>query len=117
MLKSIACYLKSHPHVQLQYRYPEPPLNMEAIADTDFVGKRTRKSTNGGCVMSGTHLMKSWATTQTVIAMSSGVAENYGVVKGACEAIGVVSLLQDHRPTQQRAVEHRLKCGSWHRDA
>ena len=64
--------------------------------DTDFAGcRRTRKSTNGGCVMHGMHLIKSWATTQTVIAMSSGEAEYYGVVKGACEAIGVVSLLQD----------------------
>ena len=27
--------------------------------------------------------------------MSSGEAEYYGVVKGVCEAIGVVSLLQD----------------------
>ena len=45
--------------------------------------------------MHGTHLIKRWATTQTVIAMSSGVAEYYGVVKGACEAVGIESLLQD----------------------
>ena len=96
MLKSIARHLRSHPRVLLQYKYQDPPHSMEAIVDTDFAGcRRTRKSTNGGCVMHGMHLIKSWATTQTVIAMSSGEAEYYGVVKGACEAIGVVSLLQD----------------------
>ena len=45
--------------------------------------------------MHGMHLIKSWASTQTVIAMSSGEGEYYGVVKGACEAIGVGSMLQD----------------------
>ena len=69
---------------------------MDAIVDTDFAGcRRTRKSTNGGYVMHGTHLIKSWATTQTVTALSSGEAEYYGVVKAACEAVGIVSLLQD----------------------
>ena len=94
MLKSIARYLRSHPRVLLQYQ--DPPHSMEAIVNTDFAGcRRTRKSTNGGCVMHGMHHIKSWATTQTVIAMSSGEAEYYGVVKGACAAIGVVSLLHD----------------------
>ena len=49
---------------------------MDAIVDTDFAGyRRTRKSTNGGYVKHGTHIINSWATTQTVIAMSSGDAE------------------------------------------
>ena len=96
MLKSIARYLRSHPRVLLQYKNQDPPHSMETTVNTDPAGcRRTRKSTNGGCVMHGMHLIKSWATTQTVIAMSSGEAEYYGVVQGACEAIGVVSLLQD----------------------
>ena len=114
MLKSIARYLRSHPRVMLQYKYQDPPPPMEAIVDTDFAGcRRTRKSTNGGCVMHGMHLIKSWATTQTVIAMSSGEAEYFGVVKGACEAIGVVSLLRRFDwPSKQCTSEHRLQRGS-----
>ena len=96
MLKSVARHVKSYPRLLVQYPYQEPPLSMDAIVDTNFAGCRgIRKSTNGGYVTHGTHLIKSWATTQTVIAMSSGEAEYYGVVKGACEAVGVVSLLQD----------------------
>ena len=84
MLKSIARYLRSHPRVLLQYKYQDPPHSMEAIVDTDIAGcRRTRKSTNGVCVMHGMHLIKSSATMQTVISMSSGEAEHYGVVKGA----------------------------------
>ena len=45
--------------------------------------------------MHGTHLIKNWATTQTLIAMSCGEAAYRGVVKGVCEAVGIVSLLQD----------------------
>ena len=96
MLKSVARYVKSYPRLLLQHKYQEPPLSMDATVYTDFAGcRRTRKSTNDGYGMHGTHRIKSWATTQTVIAMSSGEAEYYGVVKGACEAVGIVSLLQD----------------------
>ena len=33
---------------------------------------RTRKSTSGGCVVLGKHLIKSWSSTQTSISLSSG---------------------------------------------
>lgn len=96
MLKSIARYLKSHPRMLLRFEHQEPPDRMTVTVDSDFAGcKRTRKSTNGGHVMYGKHLIKSWSTTQVVVAMSSGEAEYYGAVKGACEGIGVVSLIQD----------------------
>ena len=45
--------------------------------------------------MIGTHMVKSWSTTQTVVAMSSGEAEYYGAVKGACEGIGIAGLIWD----------------------
>ena len=52
--------------------------------------------------MHGRHLLKSWSTTQTVVALSSGEAEYYGAVKGACEAIGIVGLIQDLRGQRTR---------------
>ena len=45
--------------------------------------------------MLGDHLIKTWASTQTVVALSSGEAEYYGVTKGACEGLGIVGLLED----------------------
>ena len=40
-------------------------------------------------------ILKSWAKTQKVIAMSSGEAELYAAVKAASESLGVQSLLRD----------------------
>ena len=45
--------------------------------------------------MLGSHMIKSWATTQGVIALSSGEAENYGIVKGASVALGLRNMLDD----------------------
>ena len=64
--------------------------------DTDYAGcKKTRKSTSGGVVMWGDHIIKSWSTTQSVIALSSGEAEYYGMVKGAPVGLGIQSVLRD----------------------
>ena len=64
--------------------------------DTDHAGcLETRKSTSGGIVMYGNHCIKTWSTTQPVIALSSGEAEYYGMVKGAGNAIGIVGVFQD----------------------
>ena len=46
--------------------------------------------------MMGSHLLKPWATTQPVIALSSGEAELYALVKTAAQAKGLASLLMDY---------------------
>ena len=45
--------------------------------------------------MHGSHLIKSWRVNQTGIALSSGEAEYYALVKSASIAMGVQSLCQD----------------------
>ena len=45
--------------------------------------------------MVGSHLIKSWSVTQGQVALSSGEAEYYGVVKTAGIAMGFHSLLDD----------------------
>ncbi len=45
--------------------------------------------------MLGSHLIKSWSSTQQAVALSSGEAEFYGVVKAAGMALGYKSLLED----------------------
>ena len=40
----------------------------------------------------GGHLVKSWSTTQAGVALSSGEAEYYGMVKGACVAMGFAAM-------------------------
>ena len=45
--------------------------------------------------MWGSHLIKSWSSTQSVAALSSGEAEYYGMVKGASVALGLQAILKD----------------------
>ena len=70
--------------------------NWKVWVGTDYAGcKRTRKSTSGGVIRFGSHLIKSWAVAQSVIALSSGEAEYYGLVKGSSNAMGLWSVSAD----------------------
>ena len=45
--------------------------------------------------MIGNHMVRSWSSTQRVIALSSGEAEYYGMVRGGAEGLGTRSILED----------------------
>ena len=45
--------------------------------------------------MLGNHLVKTWCGTQAIVALSSGEAEYYGIVKGASVGLGLRSMLGD----------------------
>ena len=45
--------------------------------------------------MWGSHIIKSWSSIQSVVALSSGEAEYYSMVKGASVALGLQSVLKD----------------------
>ncbi len=55
----------------------------------------TRKSTNGGLIRLLTHLIKSWSNTHSVVALPSGEAEYYGLVRGASIGLGLKAILGD----------------------
>ncbi len=82
---------------RLVYHYPWQACgHVDVYSDTDWGGcPRTRKSTSGGCLMLGKHLIKSWSSTQLSPSLSSGEAEFYGVVKASGVALGLQALLQD----------------------
>ena len=68
----------------------------EVYIDTGWAGcLKSRKSTSGGCVILGTHAVKTWSSTQTSLALSSGESEFNGVVRGAGVGLGYQSLLGD----------------------
>ena len=53
-----------------------PSMGLTVWRDADFAGCiKTRRSTSGGLVMRGSHVIKSWSTNQSVVAPSSGEAE------------------------------------------
>ena len=94
-LKKLARFLIGRP--RLVYHYPwQESCSVDVFSDTDWAGcVRTRKSTTGGCLMIGKHLIKSWSSTQPSQILSSGEAEMVGVTKAAAAALGFRSLLAD----------------------
>ena len=82
---------------RLVFKYPwQSAGTLDCYSDTDWAGcTKTRKSTSGGCLMLGAHLLKSWSSTQPSISLSSGEAEYYGVVKASGIALGQQSLMAD----------------------
>ena len=86
-LKRMVRYLRSRPRLVFKFDYQQAD-HIDTYADTDWAGcPRSRRSTSGGCIMVGTHLLKCWSSTQAGAAMSSGEAEFYGAVKGAMRAL------------------------------
>ena len=95
--KRVAKYLIGKPRYVHLYLRQEMPDEVSACADSDWAGGRiSRKSTSGGTLSLGNHLIKSWASTQPVIALSSGEAELYALVKAATQAAGMLSMLADY---------------------
>ena len=94
-LKRLCRYLVGLPRAVFHYKWQTVD-QVDVYTDTDWAGcPRTRKSTSGGCVILGTHPIKSWSSTQSSVALSSGEAEFNGVVRGAGVGLGYQSLLRD----------------------
>ena len=78
------------------FGYQCKPGHIEAWTDSDFAGcQKSRKSTSGGIIRHGGHIIKSWSTSRAVVALSSGEAEYYALVKGSSGAIGTTNLCDD----------------------
>ena len=97
-LKRLARFLVGAP--RLVYRYDwlsdADTKELTVYVDTDFAGCRvSRRSTNGGTMLRGTHCLKHWSSTQPTIALSSGEAELGGLCRGAANAIGLRSVARD----------------------
>ena len=54
-----------------------------------------RKSTTGVIVRRGKHLLRHMSCLQTLVALSSGEAECYALIRGACTSLGIQSHYQD----------------------
>ena len=88
---AVVGYLRSRPRLVFKFDHQQAD-HIDTYADTDWAGcPRSRRSTSGGCIMVGSHLLKCWSSTQAGVAMSSGEAEFYGVVKGAIAGLGALA--------------------------
>ena len=95
-LKRALRYLLTHPRGIYHFPFQNEPEEITCFIDSDWAGcSKTRKSTSGGTTCLGRHLGKLWSSTQTVISLSVGEAEYYGIVKGSAMGKGTQSVLLD----------------------
>ncbi len=95
-LKRIGQYLKGRPRLVLRYQWQSCGGTVVTYTDSDWAGcKKTGRSTSGGIVTIGGHVIKTYSRQQKTVALSSAEAELHAMVAASAEAIGVINLCRD----------------------
>ena len=117
-LKRMGRYLLGKPRATMWYAWQSMPGQLVAFSDTDWAGdKGTRKSTSGGAILHGSHLIRSWSRILNLVALSSAEAELYGTVRASCELLGTRSLARDYgqEPSMRIFADASAALGIIHR--
>ena len=78
------------------HEFQDIPTEVTIMVDSDWAGDIvTRRSTSGGFIFHGSHILCHWSKTQSTIALSSGEGEVNACVKGISEGIGVHELMTE----------------------
>ena len=92
-IKRVLRYRKGIPRTYNLDKWQNPQHKLEACSDSDWAGcVKSRKSTSGGLVLMGCHLLAHWSSTQATVALSVGEAELNAMVKATAESIGLSNL-------------------------
>ena len=95
-LKSLIRYLSGARRRAIKHTWQDPTVQLSVYSDSDWAGcVKTRRSTSGGVVLHGEHLVHHWSSTQATIALSSAEAELNAIVKGVAESICIKSMLAE----------------------
>ena len=95
-LKRLIRYLVGARRRAILYKWQDPPDMLQGFTDSDWAGcTKTRRSTSGGVLLHGHHLVHHWSSTQAVVALSSMEAELNAIVKGVAEIIGLKNILAE----------------------
>ena len=88
-VKHILAYLAGTTDYGLRFKKPRrSSAEIIGFSDSDWAGcVRTRKSTSGGALMRGSHVLRTWCGTQATVALSSAEAELIAAVRGAAEGL------------------------------
>ena len=96
LLRRAGRYLKGKSRVVQKFPWSKRDDHIRSFADSDWAGSRgDATSTPGGAIQWGPHTLKIWATSQRVVAMSSGEAEFYAATRSATQLFGLINILED----------------------
>ena len=70
--------------------------DITVYVDSDWAGCRgTRRSTSGGVLIVGKHVLRTWSCTQSTVAASSGEAELIAMFEGATRGCGMQAIMAE----------------------
>ena len=98
-LKRLGRYLVNNKRCAVTYSRQTLDATLQVRVDSGWAGDLLgRKSTTGVIVRRGKHLLRHMSCLQTLVALSSGEAEYYALIRGACTSLGIQS--HDRCPIQ-----------------
>ena len=107
-LKRILRFLRKRPTTTYLYEWQDHPGELTGYKDNDWAGcKLTRRSTSGGVILHGSHLLLHYSRTQAGVALSSAEAELSAALKMGCEILGIS--VKSIPPTTENWLRKRNK--------
>jgi len=106
-IKRVVRFLKGLGPVIWKYEWQEENEfgKIVVFVDSDWAGcKKTRRSTTGGVIKSGRHVLRTWSATQPTIATSSGEAELIAMADGAARGLGLRTALDEMGVTTRLSI-------------
>ena len=95
-LKRLCRYLVKNRKFVLTYARQTSDATLQVHVDSDWAEDLLgRKSTTVVIVRRGKHLFRHMTCLQTLVALSSGEAEYYALIREACTSLGIQSHYQD----------------------
>ena len=96
MLHKIGRYLLGAPRMLIRFPWQVEQSTLTTFTDSDWAGCiRTARSTSGGIVAIGDHVIKTYSRQQKVVALSSAEAELYAMVAASAESLAIMSYARD----------------------
>ena len=95
-LRRLGKYLIGRPRLVMQFKWQDMPSTITAFTDSDWAGcAQTAKSTSGGVLCLGEHVIRTYSKQQKVVALSSAEAELYAMVAASAETLGLQAYARD----------------------
>ena len=95
-LRKIGQYLIGSPRLVSKFVWQDMPTKVTSVTGSDWAGcVKTARSTSGGAICMGEHVLKAYCRQQKVVALSSAEAELYAMVAASAETLAMVAYAKD----------------------
>ena len=97
-IKRLVRFLKGAGEIKFLHAWQneDKARDITVLVDSDWAGNtETRKSTSGGVLKVGKHVIRTWSSTQPTVAKSSGEAEPIAMYDGATRGLGMQTVMAE----------------------